>query len=88
METPKFLPCPEDIKALIVAAECKRLAMDAAECCSGGIFGYVPSMTSDCPGFSGEVVVIIWGGVGPEAVTTYARQHGSADWEFCNQTNW
>ncbi len=87
MPTKQFMDCPAAIKAEVIAAECKRLQM-AEECCDGGIFGYIPSATSDGPGFSGEVVVIVWAGVGPEAVTTYGRQHGSPSWEFCNQTNW
>ena len=74
-----LLPCPPDVYAAIVAAECKRFNdMPAAECMSDHEHvGYVPN------GFYRGPIVVI---VDPDAVTVYCLCEGV--WTLCNETMW
>ena len=81
-----FAPCPPEIYAAIVLAECARLDLTADECFSfDAHIGYVPDYCTDSIGYHGPVVVILWP-ADPGAVTTYYLRDGA--WTLCNHSSW
>ncbi len=61
--------------------------MTVEECCQwgNGCGAYFPNYSTDCPGYVGPVVVIVWP-AGAEAVSTFTLTNGK--WQHCNSSNW